>query len=359
MCASPLCEDGGRSPVLVSSARDPAPRVRRGENRPEERRALVLERLRASGCKVVAVDDATGGAALERAVTLGVISASKLSFLRQCHAHFAADPSPDASFFSAETAEGDGVVPYFFVRSAVSDADAMERRLAWHATDALTPVFDDLVSVLGADAALCERAAALLASGSHDVYALTTHPGHHASAEHYGGYCFVNNAVFVVRLLCEMGKAPFVVDVDYHAGDGTASLLLHDTTTPCDGSGAPGTCGGLVSLHAPNDYPFVPPTQPWACDVPPGATWDVYEPKLRAALARRPAACDCLVLSLGYDTLAGDPDAREGHRFALQPADFAPMRQVLRECGLPLCVLQEGGYDLANIPAAAEAFWTG
>ena len=79
--------------------------------------------------------------------------------------------------------------------------------------------------------------------------------------------------------------------------------------------------------------------------------------RARAALARRPAACDCLVLSLGYDTLEGDPDARAGHRLALTPADFGRMRGVLRETGLPICAVQEGGYHLEAIPDAAEAFW--
>ena len=129
-----------------------------------------------------------------------------------------------------------------------------------------------------------------------------------------------------------------------HGGDGTARLMDGDDC--------------FVSLHAPHDYPFLPRGLPWAIDVPPGATWAVYEPLLRAALAQRPAGCDCLVVSLGYDTLRGDPDAREGHRLELAPADYAAMRGVLRETGLPACVVQEGGYHLGDIPEAAEAFWS-
>ena len=47
------------------------------------------------------------------------------------------------------------------------------------------------------------------------------------------------------------------------------------------------------------------------------------------------------------------------HRLALQPADFGPMRRLLDEAGLPLLVLQEGGYHMENIAAAAAAFWAG
>ena len=198
------------------------------------------------------------------------------------------------------------------------------------------------------DAAVCEAAATLVARDGVDCYALTVHPGHHASREHFGGYCFLNHAVLIARLLEERGKRPFVVDVDYHAGDGSAALL---------GDAAGGCASRLVSLHAPDDYPFLPAGLPWAIGVPPRATWAEYEPLLRAALARRPAATDCLVLSLGYDTLEGDPDARSAHRLALTPSDFGRMRGVLRETGLPLCAVQEGGYHMEAIPDAAEAFW--
>ena len=56
------------------------------------------------------------------------------------------------------------------------------------------------------------------------MYALTSQPGHHASLEHYGGYCFLNHAALAFRLLECGGRRPYLVDTDYHAGDGTASL---------------------------------------------------------------------------------------------------------------------------------------
>ena len=360
------------------------------------------------------------------------------------------DPSPEPGFIASETIDGEGVVPYFFVRTPSSVNAPMPRRLAWHATDALTPLFNDTTASLGDDVSVCMMASRLAAAGVAaaeqstqpglrqqslcDCFALTTHPGHHASVEHYGGYCFINNAVVVVRALQQMGRAPFLVnrlatkgggaqgmsmralgwptyatavkhvavkhvaekhvaewrlrprptprptphptsrptphptprptprpthvrtqiDLDYHAGDGSASILLDPDTDPDTG----GKQCGFVSLHAAEDYPFLPTDTAWAIPVPPGATWDVYAPLLQAALERRSAACDVLVVSLGFDTLAADPDAREGHQLALVPADFARMRQLLRETGLPLVAVQEGGYSLAQIPDAAEAFWT-
>ena len=102
--------------VLVVAEREPTPRRRMAENRPEERRALILERLTAAGCRVDAVAP-DGDAALTKCVALGVASFEKLDLIRGVHAHFRADAQPDASFFSPETANPcDGLVPYFFVK---------------------------------------------------------------------------------------------------------------------------------------------------------------------------------------------------------------------------------------------------
>lgn len=345
--------------LILTSSQDPTPRVRLGENRPEERRRRILDRLSAASQTSDIIYVEPSDAALDKTAELSVVTASKLSFMRSVHTAYRADPTPDHSFASADTACGSGLVPYFFTRVPASSSDPWPRRLAWHATDSLTPIFEDLPEVLAADAAVCQRAAIFFdvesgKRGEHPpvlLYVLPTHPGHHATAEHFGGYCFINLAVFIDALLRERGFMPFIVDVDYHAGDGTASFL--------------GDSGRFVSLHALDDYPFLPVdavcAPAWAVGVPPDATWLEYEPLLRAALRRRPAACDCVIVSLGFDTLKGDPDAKEGCRMSLEPRDFGRMRAVLsEEVGhLPMIAVQEGGYNLEDIPAAAEAFCTG
>ena len=345
------------SAAVVASSRDPKERARLGENRPEMRRRLIIAALKLIGARLVRSDPRDGTAALERAVDLGVITRAKLDFLRHAHAYWKADPNADSSFTSVETEDGEGLVPYFFTRTAAPMGAPISSKLAWHATDALTPIFSDLPDVLADDAAAVATGVRLLGVHS-SVYVVTTMPGHHACAEHYGGYCFVNNAAFGFKLLRdEYGRRPFLIDIDYHAGDGTFSLLGGDD---------------FASLHAALDYPYLdkpqeptplPPTpsgEPWwrwSVHVPPGAGWRDYEPLLRAALGRRAPDCDCLVVSLGYDTLRGDPDARDGHRLALTPDDFGSIGRVLSETGLSLLVLQEGGYDLDEIPAACQAFW--
>ena len=84
-----------RTSKLVIVGRDPTPRRRLDENKPEERRSLILAALEASGAAIEHADAAEGLAALELAVTLGVVSAPRLDFLRTAHALWRAAPSPD------------------------------------------------------------------------------------------------------------------------------------------------------------------------------------------------------------------------------------------------------------------------
>ena len=58
---------------------------------------------------------------------------------------------------------------------------------------------------------------------------------------------------------------------------------------------------------------------------------------------------------LGYDTVRGDPHGSWG--FA--PTIFAQIGRLLAGCGLPVCVVQEGGYALGALAACSYAFAAG
>ena len=61
-------------------------------------------------------------------------------------------------------------------------------------------------------------------------FALVRPPGHHASADKFGGYCIFNNAAVAVRYLQEHGLAQriLIVDIDAHAGNGTMRIFYED-----------------------------------------------------------------------------------------------------------------------------------
>jgi acetoin utilization deacetylase AcuC-like enzyme len=71
-----------------------------------------------------------------------------------------------------------------------------------------------------------------------------------------------------------------------------------------------------------------------------------------AALGRDSRA---LVVSLGYDIVAGDPHGSWG--FA--PEIFTEIGALLAASEIPVCVIQEGGYALDALAECSYAFATG
>ena len=58
------------------------------------------------------------------------------------------------------------------------------------------------------------------------VFALCRPPGHHAAADLYGGYCFLNNAAIAAQYLLDGGaERVAILDVDYHHGNGTQAIF--------------------------------------------------------------------------------------------------------------------------------------
>jgi len=249
-------------------------------------------------------------------------------------------------------------------------------KMGYYCTDTCTPIFSELVEELAIDARTVARAVAIAIDPANSavVYALCTHPGHHASHDSFGGYCYVNNAALAARLLQEKlssktNKMPKIVilDVDYHCGNGTASIFYDD----------PSILVVSIHCHPDSDYPFhsgfgdetggvnaegltlhVP--------LPPGSTWhDEYQAALRetAGSAIANFQPDAFVLSLGLDTHAGDPCAIRRAGFRLSGSDYDCMGrlvgEIIVECStnttqvLPTIVLQEGGYKMDAVPSAA------
>ncbi len=193
-------------------------------------------------------------------------------------------------------------------------------------------------------------AAQRLAAGARFTYALCRPPGHHAGPGWLAGYCYLNTAAAAVWTLRESGVSPVgVLDLDLHYPNGTAAIL------------APLADTHLHSLHA------FPVTNVPALTVRPRSARehvvelagapdaDLYLDAVAASIDALAASCRALVVSLGYDTVAGDPHGS----WSLPPAIFSPIGRLLAACGLPVCVIQEGGYALHTLAACSDAFATG
>jgi len=190
-----------------------------------------------------------------------------------------------------------------------------------------------------AGAALLAVTAALATKGG-SAFAATRPPGHHADASRAMGFCFVNNVVVAARFAQASGAGRvLIVDWDVHHGNGTQALIEADASIR------------FVSLH---QYPWYPGTgsasergvgNVFNLPRPPGL------PRVEAAISGWTP--DVLLVSAGFDSLAGDPLGG----FTLEPQDIATwtteLRARLPEC--PFVAVLEGGYRLDLLAAGVRA----
>ena len=237
--------------------------------------------------------------------------------------------------------------------------------MGYFCTDHCTPIFDELLTELRHDATLVQSAVEKLRRGIKTIFLLPTHPGHHAAYDSFGGYCYLNHAAAVARLWQRQSattkkKGVAILDIDYHCGNGTASIFDEDP------------CVLTVSLHCDPDweYPFhngfadeVGKAQTTLhLPLPPATAWpDAYEPALQKGLqVIRDFFVDyseaLLVVSMGLDTYDQDPCSIRRAGFCLNGDDYKSMGRVIGE-GVPTSVdivfVQEGGYRMDVVGRAA------
>ena len=198
-----------------------------------------------------------------------------------------------------------------------------------------------------ADAAL--TAADIVSGGTTIAYACCRPPGHHVTRSAYGGSCYLNNAAIAAQHLREHGAARVaIVDIDAHHGNGAQSIFWerNDVFTasvhidPATGwfphfLGGASERGGGAGLGSNLNV-----------TLPPGARNDEW---LRAVAelvqAARSSGAEALVLALGVDAAGGDPESP----LDVTVRGFREAGRLIGQQGLPVVVVQEGGYDLASI----------
>lgn len=200
---------------------------------------------------------------------------------------------------------------------------------------------------LARESARTALAAALRVAESGGVaYALGRPPGHHAGRATCGGHCYLNNAVVAFHALRGAGvERVAVLDLDFHFGNGTAELLR----------GRADAFFGSVHASTVSQYPYVETREPdagqrfidFADDPGVERFLEAARELVRCALAFRPGA---LVVSIGYDIVAGDPFGS----WALPPSVMEEVGRCLAATGLPLCLVQEGGYRVEHLDECAH-----
>lgn len=212
------------------------------------------------------------------------------------------------------------------------------------------PVDAGLVAAAHEGVRTAITAAQRLAGGARFTYAVCRPPGHHAGPDFLGGYCYLNNAAAAVRTLLEAGVSPVgVLDLDLHYPNGTAALLERvdgATLHSLHASPVTNVAAGTVLPRAAGERAVAFSEAPDA---------DAYLAEVRASVEQLTADAAALVVSLGYDTVAGDPHGC----WSLEPGVFAEVGELLARSGRPICVIQEGGYSLPALAECSHAFATG
>ncbi|HSD69876.1 MAG TPA: histone deacetylase family protein [Woeseiaceae bacterium] len=231
-------------------------------------------------------------------------------------------------------------------------------RLGRYAFDDSAPIVAGSWQAIRRSADIALTGADIVKSVRQNAFALCRPPGHHASREMAGGYCYLNNAAIAAQAMIDAGMDRIaVLDVDYHHGNGTQSIFYerNDVLT--------------VSLHADpaDEYPyFLGYSDEQGAGkghgfnvnypLPLGTMWNEYQNELDDALALiRRFSPPAVVVALGLDTYAGDPTTR----FGIETGDYIEMGRRIRSLGIPVLTVLEGGYAVDAIGRNAVAFLRG
>jgi acetoin utilization deacetylase AcuC-like enzyme len=212
------------------------------------------------------------------------------------------------------------------------------------------PVSAGLVGAAQEGVRTAVSAADRLLGGARYAYALSRPPGHHAGPSWFAGYCYLNSAAAAALTLAEGGMGPVgVLDLDLHYPNGTAAIAarleqvsLHSLHAWPVTNVAEGTVNPSDEREHAVEFRGSPSAAEWLDEVATSVE----------ALAHDSGA---LVVSLGYDTVAGDPHGS----WSFPPEIFAQVGRLLAACGCPVCIVQEGGYALDMLAACAFSFATG
>lgn len=212
-------------------------------------------------------------------------------------------------------------------------------------------------AVAGA-AALAQSATAAVQGGARAAFALCRPPGHHASADQFGGYCYLNNAAIAAQQLIDGGMSRVsVIDVDYHHGNGTQDIFYERNDV------------AYMSIHADPKLAF--PYFLGHADeagsgdgagfnhnepLGHGTAWEPWSAALDRCLDKAvDIGSEALVISVGVDTFEKDPIST----FKLISSDFPKIGERIEACSLPTVFIFEGGYAVEEVGQNVAAILAG
>lgn len=249
------------------------------------------------------------------------------------------------------------VYPYVFpLRNAARPPRELEVRAGYYCMDTFTPLTGNAYPAARRAVDCALTAADAILDGSRLAYALVRPPGHHAERRVFGGFCYFNNTAIAAQYLSRHARVA-ILDLDYHHGNGQQQLFYEraDLLT--------------VSIHGhPNfAYPYFSgfADERGSGDghgfnlnlpLPEEVDGAAYRTALERALDRVGRFDpQVLVVALGLDTVRNDPTGT----WSLNAGDLEANGRLVGDLGLPVLVVQEGGYRVRNLGTNARAFLSG
>ena len=249
------------------------------------------------------------------------------------------------------------VYPYVFpIRRPEKRPKDLAVRAGYYCIDTFTPLDRNAYRAARSAVDVALTAADEVLAGRRVAFALCRPPGHHAGNRTFGGFCYFNNAAIAAHHLSRTGKVA-VLDIDYHHGNGTQEIFYRrrDVLT--------------VSLHGHPNIAY-PHFSGFADEIgegegrgfnrnfplPEHADENIYREAFEKAIGLiRRFGPDFLVVSLGLDMLKGDPTGS----FTVPAGIMKKIGNRLGTLGMPLLIVQEGGYSIRNLKRGTPALFLG
>ncbi|NJN14878.1 MAG: histone deacetylase family protein [Oscillochloris sp.] len=285
---------------------------------------------------------------------LGVHAEDYVTYLQQAHARWVISGRPAESVFpSAMAPQG--------IAGPSSSPSALAGRYCF---DLSAPITSGTYAAARGSVDTALTGASLLLEGARAAYVICRPPGHHATRNQAGGYCYFNNAAIAAHMLAHAGEASTaadeptttwgmrppvvaVLDIDVHHGNGTQAIFYERSDV------------FVVSLHGDPDreYPYFSGfadergagtgtgynlNLPLAAGTDDAGYLAALDQALSAIAAYSP---HYLVVSAGFDTYIDDPLGD----LAVTTGGFARIGAHIAGLKLPTLFVQEGGYAIEQL----------
>ena len=196
-----------------------------------------------------------------------------------------------------------------------------------------TPVFKGIYDIARLSVGGAIDAAMHCLDNNEKAFSLMRPPGHHATKDTLGGFCYFNSVAIASLKACEKVQKVAIVDFDCHHGNGTEDIMsgrkdflylsLHQSPL------YPGT--GLNSKDNCLNYPLPASTTP-------AAFLSTLQDGLKKVEQFNP---DLLAVSAGFDSYRLDPITN----LTLELETYREVGRMLASLNKPTFSVLEGGYS--------------